>query len=96
VLEDLVNRINGFWKRSVVGGGSGSVAKSRLQVVLVHDRAGISPRTLELFRNELVSVISKYFEIDQSHLEIDVRQQEDYHALLVNTPIIRAKVAARS
>jgi cell division topological specificity factor len=93
-VVDLVNWINGFFKKGATG--SGSVAKSRLQVVLVHDRAGISPRTLEAFRKEMVAVISKYFEIDQSHLDIEVRHQDDYHALVVNTPIIRAKAAARS
>ncbi|HEX7125139.1 MAG TPA: cell division topological specificity factor MinE [Thermodesulfobacteriota bacterium] len=89
-----MNRINGFWRRGV-GGGSGKVAKSRLQVVLVHDRVGVSPRVLANFRKDLVGVIGKYFEIDGNALEIDVRQVEDYHALLVNTPIIRTKAAAR-
>ncbi|HWP35032.1 MAG TPA: cell division topological specificity factor MinE [Thermodesulfobacteriota bacterium] len=83
-----------FWKRRAVGGhggGSRVVAKNRLQVVLVHDRAGISPRALESFRNDLVGVISRYFEIDQQALSITVRAVDDYHTLLVNTPIIRAK-----
>lgn len=94
MLDDFMNRINGFWRRGV-GGGSGKVAKSRLQVVLVHDRVGVSPRVLANFRKDLVGVIGKYFEIDGNALEIDVRQVEDYHALLVNTPIIRTKAAAR-
>lgn len=93
MFEDLVNR---FWKRSVGNGSSRAVAKNRLQVVLVHDRAGISPRALESFRKDLVAVISQYFEIDQKALEIDVRAVDDYHALLVNTPIIRAKAVLRS
>ncbi len=98
MLDDFMNRINAFWKRGPGdggGGGSGQVAKSRLQVVLVHDRAGISPRVLQSFRKDLVGVISKYFEIDDGALEIDVRQVQDSHALLVNTPIIRAKAAVR-
>lgn len=97
MLDEFMNRINTFWRRGVNGGasGSGQVAKSRLQVVLVHDRAGISPRVLANFRKDLVGVIGKYFEIDDGALEIDVRQVQDYHALLVNTPIIRTKAAAR-
>lgn len=95
MLDDFMNRINAFWRRGVGAPGSGQVAKSRLQVVLVHDRAGISPRVLANFRRDLVGVIGRYFEIDAGALEIDVRQVEDYHALLVNTPIIRAKAAVR-
>jgi cell division topological specificity factor len=96
VFDELVKRINGFWKRGVGGREkSGAIAKSRLQVVLVHDRAGVSPRVLDHFRRDLVGVISKYFEIDQSALEIDVRALEDYHALMVNTPILRSKAATR-
>ncbi len=91
MLEDLINRINGFWNRKPQNGSSRAIAKNRLQVVLVHDRAGISPRALESFRKDLVKVISQYFEIDQTALEIDVRAVDDYHSLLVNTPIIRAK-----
>ena len=92
MFDDLVNR---FWKRSGENGSSRAIAKNRLQVVLVHDRAGVSPRTLESFRKDLVKVISQYFEIDANALEIDVRAVDHYHALLVNTPIIRAK-AVRS
>jgi cell division topological specificity factor len=96
VFEEFVTRINGFWRRGALGAApSGAIAKSRLQVVLVHDRAGVSPKVLEHFRRDLVGVISRYFEIDQTALEIDVRAVEDYHALVVNTPIIRAKAAAR-
>lgn len=91
MFDDLAKRI---WKRVNGHAGSGAVAKNRLQVVLVHDRAGISPKVLQRFREDLVGVISRYFEIDQQHLEIDVRQVDAHHALLVNTPIIRSKAAA--
>lgn len=95
MLDDFMNRINAILRRGVAAPRSGQVAKSRLQVVLVHDRAGVSPRVLASFRRDLVGVISRYFEIDAGALEIDVRQVEDYHALLVNTPIIRTKAAVR-
>ncbi len=93
MFDDLVSR---FWKRSTGNGSSRAIAKNRLQVVLVHDRAGMSPRTLENFRKDLVKVISQYFEIDATALEIDIQTVEQYRALLVNTPIIRAKAAVRS
>ena len=43
---------------------SGSVAKDRLKLVLVSDRAGCSPEIMEALKNEIIQVISKYMEID--------------------------------
>ncbi len=45
--------------------GSGNAAKERLQFVLVHDRAGVSPEFLDQLKGEIMEVISKYIEIDQ-------------------------------
>ena len=43
---------------------SRDVAKQRLQLVLVHDRANISPGLLETLKDEIIDVISKRVEID--------------------------------
>ena len=39
---------------------SGSTAKDRLKLVLVSDRANCSPETMELIKNDIIKVISKY------------------------------------
>ena len=41
---------------------SGSTAKDRLKLVLVSDRANCSPETMELIKNDIIKVISKYME----------------------------------
>lgn len=53
---------------------SGSVAKDRLKLVLVSDRAGCSPEIMEQMKNDIIAVISKYIEIDMSGLDIQIKQ----------------------
>ena len=55
---------------------SGDVAKDRLKLVLVSDRASCSPELMEQIKNEIVQVISKYMEIDTEGLDIQITQTE--------------------
>lgn len=72
---------------------SGNVAKDRLKLVLVSDRAGCSPEILEQIKNDIIQVISKYIVIDQEGLDIKIGQTEsdgnngNVPALFANIPI---------
>lgn len=72
---------------------SGSVAKDRLKLVLVSDRAGCSPEIMEQMKNDIIAVISKYIEIDMTGLDIQIKQtQSDSNngavpAIFANIPI---------
>ena len=55
---------------------SGNTAKDRLKLVLVSDRANCSPETMELIKNDIIKVISKYMEIDTDGLDIQITQME--------------------
>ena len=55
---------------------SGSIAKDRLRLVLVSDRANCSPEVMELIKNDIIHVISKYMEIDVQGLDIQITQTE--------------------
>ena len=44
--------------------GSSDVAKDRLKLLLVSDRANCSPEVMEMIKNDIIKVISKYMEID--------------------------------
>lgn len=56
---------------------SKDVAKERLQLVLVHDRANISPEVMEQMKNEIIGVISKFLEIDQENSEIQLERKNN-------------------
>lgn len=72
---------------------SGNVAKDRLKLVLVSDRANCSPEIMEQIKNDIISVISRYIEIDAEGLDIKITQTESegnngsVPALYANIPI---------
>ncbi len=66
---------------------SKDVAKERLQLVLIHDRIGVSKDVLQDMEDELIAVISKYLEIDEEGLEMDLQQEDDSMALVANIPV---------
>ena len=55
---------------------SGDVAKDRLKLLLVSDRANCSPDIMEQIQKDIINVLSKYVEIDQSGLDIKIEQNE--------------------
>lgn len=76
---------------------SRDTAKERLHLVLMQDRANVSADFLDLMRQEIIEVIKKYVDVDES--EIDVRmtnkQNDDGSngapALYANIPITNIK-----
>lgn len=66
---------------------SGQVAKERLQVVLIHDRLSVSPEVMEKIKNEIISVLSKYMDINKSGMEISIANDDDSVALVANIPV---------
>ena len=72
---------------------SSNVAKDRLKMVLVSDRANCSPEIMEQIKNDIIQVISKYVEIDIDGLDIKNEQTESENmngmvpALFANIPI---------
>lgn len=72
-------------------GSSKTVAKERLRLVLVHDRASISPTMLNKLREDMIKVISNYMEIDESALEFNLCQDDREVALVANIPVVKMK-----
>ena len=66
---------------------SGSVAKERLPLVLIHDRSDISPEILASLRADLINTIKKYLDIDESGIELDLNREDHSVALLASIPL---------
>ena len=73
---------------------SSDVAKQRLQLVLVHDRANISPGLLAMIKDEIINVISRHIEIDRSAVEINFSQQGRESRLVADIPLGDPKAGA--
>jgi cell division topological specificity factor len=76
---------------------SKNVAKERLKLVLVHDRADLSPKFLDMIKGDIIRVISEYADIDEAGLDIKLtRMKRDMDsstisALVANIPIVKVK-----
>ena len=75
------------------GAQSKTDAKNRLKLVLMHDRSQLSSEVLEKMRLDLVEVISRYVEIDQDALEINLESESNTIALVANIPMMKMRAA---
>ena len=67
------------------------VAINRLKTVLLQDRAGFSERAIQMMREELVSVVSKYMEIDDENFQLQIDALENKTLLALTIPVVRPK-----
>ena len=84
-----------FFKKKNDPAASGSVAKDRLKLVLVHDRVNCSSQVLEMLKTDIIKVISNYMEIDEEELDIQITQipSEDNNGTV---PVLYANIPIKS
>lgn len=66
---------------------SGNIAKERLRLVLIHDRNDISPEVLNSLRCDMIAVIKKYLDIEESGIEIELNRENSSVALVASIPL---------
>jgi cell division topological specificity factor len=67
---------------------SADSAKERLQLVLIHDRSGLSPGKLEALKDEIIDTISRHVEIDSAGVEINLTKEREQQRLVADIPLI--------
>ena len=73
---------------------SGSTAKDRLKLVLIHDRANCNPELLEMMKNDILQVIAKYMDIDESgDMDISITHEKDEGKTV---PVLYANIPIRN
>jgi len=70
---------------------SKEIAKERLRLVLVHDRANVSPQLMEVLKEDMIRVISNYMEINEQEMEVNFTKTNSSVALVANIPVNRMK-----
>ena len=88
-LKELIDRMLGRAEKN-----SRSVARDRLKLVLMQDRAALPAPVLEKIRQEILVVLSKYIDIDEPSLEFSVERADDAMALVANIPIRGVRIVS--
>lgn len=96
-LRQVMNREDEKTKVKDKTMSSKDAAKERLHLVLMQDRANVSADFLDLMRQEIIDVIKKYIEVDESEIDVRLtnRDNEDgtkgAPALYANIPIVNIR-----
>lgn len=97
VFEPVLNFIRNLQKKDKEP-ASKQAAKDRLKLVLMQDRASVSPDFFEMMKKEIIDVIKKYIEIDEEALEVELTRGIEAGlegpALYANIPIKNVKPVA--
>ena len=91
IFSDLYNKVLSFFTTQSVEEQTKEVAMSRLKTILSQDRVGFSERALQMMKDEMISCISRYMEIDEESFELQIDAVEDKTVLNVSIPVIRPK-----
>ena len=102
MFENIMNFFKNWNKKNDKSiASSKDAAKERLHLVLMQDRANVSADFLELMKQEIIEVIKKYIDVDESAIDVRLTNKENGDgtngapALYANIPILNIKNEAR-
>lgn len=97
MFESIMNFLKKMTKKEDQTLKSKDAAKERLHLVLMQDRANVSADFLDLMKQEIIDVIKKYIDIDESAMDVRLTNKENNDgtngapALYANIPILNIK-----
>ena len=93
IFSNFYNKVLSFFQKDKPQEGESAKdsATNRLKLVLMQDRSNLDGATMQKMREQLIAVISKYIEIDQEALDLNLEADGDEIALMLNIPVIRAR-----
>ena len=101
MFESIMNFLRKMTKKEDQTLKSKDAAKERLHLVLMQDRANVSADFLDLMKQEIIEVIKKYIDIDESAMDVRLTNKDNGDgsngapALYANIPIINIKDEVR-
>ena len=66
-------------------------AKSRLKLIIAHDRASINPEMMQAMREEILDVVARYVDVDREEMEFSLSNDQRMTSLTANLPIRQIK-----
>ena len=101
MFESIMNFFKKMTKKEEQTLKSKDAAKERLHLVLMQDRANVSADFLDLMKQEIIEVIKKYIDIDESAMDVRLTNKDNEDgsngapALYANIPILNIKDEVR-
>ena len=80
-MSSFLERLSGKNRKSA------SLAKERLQLVLIHDRTDLPPGVMEDLRDELIQVISRHIDVDRDAVTIEITREGRNQSLVADIPL---------
>lgn len=81
-----------FGRKKPAAPSAGELARERLTLMLVHDRLRLTPDLLDRIKGELLEVISKYVEIDETGVDVELTHSEHSDKLVARMPVKRQRI----
>ena len=101
MFDNILKFLKKMMKKEEKISTSKDTAKERLHLVLLQDRANVSADFLDMMKQEIIEVIKKYIEIDESAIDVRLTNKENSDgtngapALYANIPIVNIKDETR-
>ncbi|HLW00208.1 MAG TPA: cell division topological specificity factor MinE [Ktedonobacterales bacterium] len=81
-----------FGRKKQPAPSTSELARERLTLMLVHDRLKLTPDLLDRIKGELLEVISKYVEIDETGVDVELTHTEHSDKLVARMPVRRQRI----
>ena len=81
-----------FGRKKPAAPSASEMARERLTLMLVHDRLKLTPDLLDRIKEELLAVISKYVEIDETGVDVELTHSEHSDKLVAKMPVRRQRL----
>ena len=78
----------------MLGRRSGEIARKRLKLLLVADKTNCSPEFLEMIKDDIFQVVSKYMDIDPEEIEVGITNTL-FHGVPDPVPVFYANIPIR-
>ena len=85
MFESIMKLVRKVTKKEDQTLKSKDAAKERLHLVLMQDRANVSADFLDLMKQEIIDVIKKYIDIDESAIDVKLTNKDNGDGTITTT-----------
>jgi cell division topological specificity factor MinE len=91
IFTDLYNKVMSFFTSAQATDPTKNIALNRMKTVLMQDRVGFSEHAMQMMREEMLSCIQKYLEIDEESFDLQLEPSESNTTLRLSIPVTRTR-----